>query len=213
VTSQLLLYNGALRELGERKLQTLADAVASRRFLDQAWSEGFIAGILSDAQWKFAIRTVKMQPDSSLTPNFGYNFGFSRPTDFVRTVMVASDEFFRIPYTQYVEEAGNFFTVLQVWYLAYVSNDISYGGDIGAWPQSVHDYAAAKLADKILPQMTGNKTDAMDLAKRVKRFKDVAQSQDAMENPTKWPPPGSWVRARMRGRTGGDRGNRNQLYG
>lgn len=213
MTDQLSLYNGALRELGERKLQTLADSIASRRFLDQAWGEGFTAGILSDAQWKFAIRTVKMSYDSNLTPNFGYAYGFAMPIDFVRTVMAASDEFFRVPLTQYVEEAGNFFTSVQIWYLAYVSNNINYGGNLGKWPQSVHDYACIKLADKILPQITGNKSDAEGLTKRLNKFKNIAQSQDAMENPTKFPPIGSWIRSRLRGRLGGDRGNRNQLYG
>jgi hypothetical protein len=54
------------------------------------------------------------------------------------------------------------------------------------------------LAEQILPSLTGNRTDRDALAKEAKGLLTRAQATDAMEQPTKYPPSGTWVRSRLR---------------
>jgi hypothetical protein len=216
VADRLGIYNGALRELGERALGSLSESRASRRYLDTAWANGaFVNEVLSHGQWLFARRSLKMEADPNLVPQFGWQFANSRPTDYIRAMQVCSDEFFAVPLESYQEENAVFYTAISVWYLGYISNDTSYGGNLAAWPDNFTNYVEKYLARKILPQLTGNKTDKDQFDKDIHKALTRAQSTDAMEQPTRYPPPGRFVEARMRGRAGGgwDRGSRNQLIG
>lgn len=216
MTDRLSLYSGALRELGERALGSLTETRASRRYLDTAWANGgFVNEVLGHGQWLFARRSVKMAADPALVPQFGWQFANSRPSDYIRALQVSADEFYNVPLETYQEENGVFYTSIDTWYLGYVSNDASFGGDLSRWPENFTNYCQKYLARKILPQLTGNRTDKDQFDKELHKALTRAQSTDAMEGPTRYPPPGNFVNARMRGRAGGgwDGGSRNRLTG
>lgn len=215
MTTRIDLYNGALLALGERQLASLSENRAPRRYLDVAWNDGAVNFILSAGQWSFARRAVQMNADANLATLFSWQYAFARPTDYIRALAVCTDEFFVVPFEQYQEETGVFYGALQTFYLAYVSNDAAYGSNLAKWPANLAEYAKLYLASRILPALTGNRTDKEAFKKDVAKALVRAQATDAMEGPTKFPPAGSWVNARLRGRAGGgwDRGSRTQLIG
>src|SRR5260370_15610070 len=105
MTTQLFIYNEALGHLGERQLASLSEPREPRRVLDSYWSD--VAGFcLSQGLWKFARRTVQVDNSSSLTPQFGFNYCFSIPVDWVRTIQVSASPNMDPPLLQYSDEAG-----------------------------------------------------------------------------------------------------------
>lgn len=189
--TKLQLYNGALRLCGERKT-TLTEEREPRRLLDDVWDEDVIKRCLEQGQWQFATRTVKLEASTSVSPDFGYAYAFEKPDDWVRTTMLASDEYFYNSLTQTTMEAGYIFSDLDILYLAYVSDDASYGRDLSLWPMSFSKYVMAEMALEVSPRLTGVKVD-MDKLERIrdKRLTD-AQNTDGVNRPTRFPSRGAW---------------------
>jgi hypothetical protein len=210
--NRLALYNGSLALLGERSLASLTEDREPRRLLDEVWTRGngALRAILEQGLWNFAIRSMKSEYDTDVSPDFGFTRAHSKPSDWVRTAVVASDEYFYNALTQREcnDERGYWFSDLDEMYVRYVSDDSSYGSDLSLWPESVMLYGYAYLAREIAPRLAAAKLDDMEaLAK--KRLKD-AKSKDAMNEGTGIPAPGRWAQSRHAGswrRDGGSRGN------
>jgi hypothetical protein len=198
--SKLSLYNSAcVTFLGERKLSSLTENVVMRRRLDAAWDDDFLRGVLSSGLWNHAIRSVQLDYSPSVEPDFGYRRAFDKSSDWVRTAIVASDEYFKCALTQYSDEAGYLFADLDTIYVRFVSDDTDYGADLSLWPKKFTEFAACDLALKVAKATTGSDADVDALEKRRKRLLLAARSTDAMDEPTQFPPRGSWVTARTAG--------------
>lgn len=208
-TTQLSLYNGALALIKERSLVTLTDNNESRRQLDRAW-DGAIDACLEQGLWNFSIRTAKFTKEGAFTATFGYKNQFAKPADFIRIVAVCNDEYFNAPLTQYTDEAGYWYSDLDDIYVSYVSNAATYGSQLSRWPQSFVGVVEAYLAMKIAPRVAG--TDDDSYMKKFRLALVDARSKDAMNEPTKFMPQGSWSAARSGG-VRRDRGSRGQLIG
>ena len=209
-TTQLTLYNGALRELGERKLASLSEDRKPRRLLDDVW-DGALKATLEEADWKFAMRAAKLIYEPSFTPSFGFTRQFSKPDDFVRLSRMCVDERMYTPLTDYMEEAGFWFADLDDLYVGYVSNGASYGGDMTLWPESFVKMFELYLASSIVLSLEQSVSTEEALQKKYNRAKTEAKSKDAQAGPTQFFPAGSWTRSRSQGRS--DRGNRGSLIG
>lgn len=195
-TSRLSLYNGALRLLGERKLASLSENREPRRYLDDAWNDGAVDYCLQAGQWKHAMRSRQLDYSPSVEPDFGYARAFDIPDDHLRLGGVFSDETMLAPLLDYREEAGYWLANLDTIYVRYVSNDSQFGGDYSLWPQTFVKFVEAHLASEVAMPLTQNRTKMDDmLGLREKALRD-ALSKDAMQDPTRIPPKGSWVRAR-----------------
>lgn len=208
MTTQLSLYNGALLALKERKLASLSDNTEARRALDSAW-EGAVKYCLEEGFWTFALRTAKITKDLNFTASFGYKNKFIKPTDFVRLAGLCYDEYLNVPLNAYTDEAGAWYADVDTIYVSYVSDDASYGGNMGRWPESFTNFVQLYLADTAGGRITGKDgtvKDAFDDAEK------EARSKDAMNKPTKFMPQGRFTAARG-GRSGGDRGNKGSLIG
>lgn len=214
MASQLGIYNGALRWLGARRLVALTDDSKSRRVCDDIWNDGFINDVLSDGFWKFAVRTAAVEYDAQASPPFGFTRAFTLPADLLRVRMVSGDEFFTTPLTQYAIEAGFIYALLDEIFLSYISNDSAYGGNLTAWTENFNRYCAAYLALQLTPSITVDKERQKLIEMETRKLLTEAQSQDAMDGPTKFTPMGTWSRSRQ-GRYGtwSDRGKPNQLIG
>lgn len=199
MATQLGIYNGALKLIGERRLASLSENREPRRLMDDEWNDGFIDDLLEAGQWVFAIRSVKLEYSPSVEPDFGYRKSYNKPDDFIRTVAVCEDEYFNTPLTQYSDEAGFWFCDLETIFVKYVSNDAAYGNDMSLWPPSFEDYAKAAMARRIVLSLTQNKQQYADAQKEERRALSEALSRDAMAKPTAFPPMGSWVRSRTGG--------------
>lgn len=211
-TSKLTLYNAALRLLGQTALATVTEAVENRRLLDAAYDEDAIGYTLEQGNWNFAIRTIESNYDSSVSdPGYGFSRAFSKPDDWRKTVRLASDEYFKAPMThdQFNDEQSYWWCDIDIIYVQYVSDDDSYGSDLSLWPQSFVKYFAAHLAEQIAPVVFQSENDVKKIFAMRERALVTARSNDAMNEGTKFHPPGTWSNARRR--TRGDRGQRSQL--
>jgi hypothetical protein len=214
--SQLSLYNGACRLLGEARLQSLAENREARYLLDDVWADGagLIQAVLEQGFWYFAVRTSKLGYDTSLTPNFGYRSAFEKPSDWVRTVGVCQDEYFLVPLTQFTDEAGYLYTDLQTIYFRYVSNGPTYGGNLALWPQTFVLATEGYMAERIVRKLTaGDEKKVMAIQKEAKRLMNDARSKVAMNESAAFLPVGSWVRGRWGNRSTNDQGGQNSLIG
>src|SRR3972149_5633972 len=155
--TRLKIYNDALLFCGERTLASLTEDVEPRHLLDHVWNSDGVQGCLEEAQWHFAIRTVQIDYDPDEDPQFGYNYAFTKPSDWVLTSALCSDEYFKSPLLGYWDEAGFWYADLQTIYVRYISNDVDYGMDLSLWPRSFSEFVAAHFAYKITPKITGDK--------------------------------------------------------
>ncbi len=212
-TTRLKLYNSALFLLGERNLSSLSENRLPRRLLDHLWDNGVIDYCLEQKQWKFATRAVMLEADPSLEQDFGFQYGFVKPTDWLRTVAFASDEYFDSPIERYTDEAGYWFSETDPVYVKYVSNDSQFGGDLSLWPKSFEAYVAAHMAANVCLGLNQAETKKVALEKLADELLRKAASKDAMDGPTGRLPSGSWTAARGgRGNAEG-RGNKRELIG
>lgn len=208
VATRLSIYNGALRVLGERRLASLTENREPRRLLDDVWDGGGLGACLEAAQWNWATREVQLAASTSIEPEFGYSYAFEKPTDIVRLLGVSLSPFFDPPLLRYQSAAGLFFCDADQLYLRYVSNDASYGGDYSLWPESYTDFVEAHFASEIAPRLTSSASKVEMAEKKRKDALTEATSVDAMSQPSKSPPPGSWSMARH-----GDRSRSRLRYG
>lgn len=209
MTSKLTLYNGALTlKLGERKLSSLSENRKPRHDLDLAWDKGAIDFCLSKGSWNFAKRSQKLEASVSIEPSFGYAYAFEKPSDWVSTAAICTDEFFSTPLLQYEDEAGVIYCNYSEIYVKFISNDSSYGGDYSKWTVAFVDYVETYLAYQVCESITQGATKKKDLEKDLKRILLTAKNLNSKDNPTKFPAPGSWINARVNNtrtydRTGG----------
>jgi hypothetical protein len=214
-TTQLTLYNGALRLLGQAELASTEENREPRHILDGEYEDkDGISACLEQGLWNFAMRAAKLEYNSAIDPDFGLQRAFDKPTDFVKLAQATSDEHFQSPLTDpaFKIEAGYFFSDLEEIYVRYVSDDDAYGKDFSLWPLSfinmTEAYFAWKIAPRIDPALTKDMKDYfLDERKR-------ARSTDAMQEGVKFFPETGWQSAR-RGRYGSrrDLGSRSNLTG
>lgn len=200
MTAKLTLYNEALGHLRERKLASLSEAREPRRVLDDFY-DGVVAYCLARGFWNFAMRAVSMTESATITPTFGYSYAFEKPSDWIRTFMVADNENFDPLLGRYNDEASVIYADCTPLYLKYVSSNASFGLNLAAWPQSFADYVALRLAYRCAPRIESVGTERIaDLRKEQKDACAVAGGIDAMDEPPGIPPRGSWVQSRRGGR-------------
>lgn len=199
MTTKLLLYNGALTKLGERRLASLSENREPRRALDAVWDDNFVNKVLLAGQWNFATISVRADYSGSIEPDFGYSRAFDKPDDFIRTMAICSDEFFKAPVLDYVDEGNYWFSDLDTMYIKYVSNADDAGGDLSLWPDNLAEYAQWALAEKVCKRLTQSESTLEDCRKEMKKALTSSKSTDAMASPTAFPPSGSWVNSRMGG--------------
>lgn len=198
--SKLSVYNAAILALGERKLLSLSENVVMRRRLDSAWDDDLVETCLAQGLWNFATNSVELTYSPSVDPAFGdqggYQYAFDKPEDWVRTVLVAQDAAFTHHLTDYDDEGDYWYANLDTIYVRYVSSGTSYGFDYAKWPKNFSKYVSTALAAKVAKATTGSDSDVEKLERAERRAMIKARSSDAMDEPTKFPPKGTWLRAR-----------------
>lgn len=209
--TRLGLYNGALLECGERDLASLSEAREPRRLLDRAWDNGAVDYCLCQGQWSFARRSTQLAASTTVEPGFGHSFAYLKPSDHIRTISFTSDEYGKVPLLDYVPEGDYWYTDADPVYLSYVSNHASYGGDLTKWPAEFVRAVECYLAARIIKKLTQSEDKETAMEKKAAALFMQAASSDAMENPTKFPPSGSWVNSRRTANS--ERGKWSRLIG
>lgn len=206
MTTRLQLYNSAMLILGERSIASLTEETKKRRVLDHIWDTGGVKKCLEQGQWNFAKRTVMLDFDPDVEPNFGYRRAYNKPTDWVLTSAVCSDEFFTEPLIGYVDEAHYWYADIDIIYVRYVSDDPQYGLNINEWPGNFENFVASYFAYWAAFDLSSSEERRKKAEEAMEKFKKEALNKDAMANPTKFPAPGNWVRSRTGSRSH-ERGN------
>lgn len=204
MTSKLLLANGALRLLKERQLtlsELTTNAREPARNFNAIWEDGALDDCLEAGQWKFASRTVRLDASPSVVVEFGFQYAFEKPGDFVRTIGMWSDDRCTSPLRDCREEGGYWFTNQETIFVTYVSNDAAFGGDMSLWPPGFTKFVQAHIASEIAGPLA---SEGVEILKLRKMQLTDALSTDAMADPSRSLPVGSWVKARAGGmRNGG----------
>lgn len=211
--SKLSIYNGALAICEERKLASLTENREPRRLLDGVWDRNGVRTCLESGLWNFAIRSMQYDYSPSVTPSFGYRRAFDKPSDWVRTAAVCSDEHFRVPLLHYQDDAAFWWSDLDTIYIRYVSSDTDYGFDFAKWTENFTRYVEHYFAHQIVGRLTGSGSLKNSVQKDLGIWLSKAKATDAMDEATVMLPPGSWSQARHGRRSRLDRGNRGQLIG
>ena len=212
MADRLTLYNDALMYCGERSISSLSEDREPRRLLDQVWAANGVDRCLEEAQWHFAMRADRFDPDPSVTIDFGYGNAFTKPEDWILTSAVSEDEFFRVPLNAYSDEKGYWYADADPIYVRYVSNDVDFGGDLGEWPQTFADFVAIHFASRIIIKLSDSQEKFKELHAWRQKALITAKNKAAMANPTSFPAKGSWSRARTSGRRGDGGNTTGNLY-
>ena len=210
-TNRLQIYNDALMLCGEKFLASLTESGEPRRLLDNVWSSNGVRYCLEQGQWQFAMRTQEIDNDPDITTEFGYTYAFDKPSDWVLTSALCSDERFTTPLTQYRDETDYWVADITPIYVQYVSDDDQFGNDLSRWPSTFCDYVAAYFASKIIFRLSADDKMRMALLQPghgiLDRSKLIAKNRAAMTQGTRYPATGSWVHARAGRRRGGPLGD------
>lgn len=212
--SKLSLYNGSLRELGEGKLASLSENREPRRVLDSIWDADALKTCLAAGQWNFATNSIELSYSPSVEPSLegDYEYAFDKPDTWVRTVALCTDGQFNSPLLSYQDEGAYWYANLDTIFVRYVDSGTSFGGDYSKWPANFTRYVESWLAARICMALTQNQSKRDNLERDAEVWLTKAKSSDAMDEPTRFLPQGSWTRARH-GRQNGDRGKRSRLIG
>jgi len=206
MATRLGLYNAACRLIGDQSLGSLTEDAERRRTLDQVYSDALIYA-LEQGYWNFAKRTIEASDVPSVVPVFGFQYAFTKPDDWVRTMMVSGDARFGTPLREYEDEHQYWYANVTPLYVGYVSKDPSYGLDLAQWPMTFTRFVEAHLAAEIC-ERTSQNAAKHDLLRKMERARLMdARSKDAMNEPTRFPPSGSWTSSR------GGRSNRSGWNG
>lgn len=188
-----------------------------RRLLDDVYDGGAIKTCLEAGFWNFGTRTVKIEYDPGIDPDFGYQRVFVKPSDWCRSAVVSAHEFLSPPLLDYhfKDEGGFWFADIDTLFISMVSDGEDYGGNLGIWTESFSRYFEAYLASEIAWKLTRDKDTVAGIKEEMALRLKGAVSKDAMDSGTSVPPEGSWNSSRGRrfgfGRRDG--GKRNQLLG
>lgn len=218
-TDRLRIYNGALQYCKVRAIASLTVNEDARRELDTVWNDGGVDYCLEQGQWLFARRTAKLSADTAITPQFGYRYGFAKPTDWINTAALSLDEYFQVPCNQFAFEAGFWYLDEDQFYIKYTSNDTNYGLDFAKWPNAFTEYVKLYFASKVIGKLTSDSAREEAILKPrsglLANALLIAHNKDAMGEPARFMPQGRWSRSRMGGNSGDwrDGGSRNRLIG
>jgi hypothetical protein len=198
MANRLSIYKSALRYLGNAAgLSSLTEASPSRYALDDAWRQ---AGdyLLAKGMWNFAIRSVELQEDEDVEPLFGYQFAFSKPDDWVRTVSISTDPTFQDGFEDYSDETNYWYADSDTLYVRYISNDTDYGWNVGAWREPFAQTFACYLAFQCGLPLSSDKSNRNDLFNLFKSLLTEAKTLDAVDERVARSPAGRLVKSRLR---------------
>ena len=199
MATQLGIYQKTMLTLGARAINSLTQMNDQRDVIDGFYSS-IVATCLEQSYWKFAARSVQLDYDSGVTPSFGFSYAISKPTDWIRTYLISASATFDPPLLNYQDENQYWWTNDSTVFVRYISNDATLGGlDLFQWPQSFENYVITALATACRPRFPECPIPIEALKKQEKAALLDARSKDAMNEPPRFPPRGSWVNARHSG--------------
>ena len=196
MSDKLEITNRVLIKLGQRPLSALTDYRPEQRAIDRVYDSA-VQRLIEGAFWKFASKSQELQQSDTAATQFGYQFAYELPEDYVRIIRICDNERFRPTLIDFLIENGYIFCDCTPLYLQYVSNDETHGYDPGKWPASFADAVVDEIAYRTAPFLAGASAQKIEqLEKEAKRSFYVAKGRDSVNQPESFMPAGRLVRAR-----------------
>jgi hypothetical protein len=200
MATKLGLYNACLAKLKQRPIASLSSSDPARYGIDLVYDD-VLAWMLEQGDWNFAQRNIGLEPSVDVATEYGFQNAFEVPDDFCRLISISSNPYMWPPMIagQFNYDGGN-----QVWeadcnplFVSYVSNDTSYGLNLGIWTATFADAVAYQLAERVAPALT-NLPDAdwQRLVQMSTRALRNAKTKDALNQGNQEPPPGKLTMSR-----------------
>jgi hypothetical protein len=197
MTSEVGICNQALVKVGAARITALTDDTKQARALNAIYTVKRDVE-LSANPWSFAIMRAQI-PASSTAPAFGWAYAYPLPTDFLAMVEVGQD------YTFYDTDTGALFGIetdsngsravvtdqvspLDIRYVYRVTNS-------GLFPALFVEALACRLAAEVSEELTQSASKKEALWGEYKRSVREARRMNAIEQPPRKNPMGSWERA------------------
>jgi hypothetical protein len=189
MASQTGICNRALEKLGEQPIVSINDGTKQAQALKRVYQDSLQA-LLVEFPWHFAKKRTAL-PASATKPDWGFNYAYPVPTDFLRLLAIKDGPVFSIEADAAGSQAilSDVAAPLNILYLYVV-------GDPGRLPPHFVEAFSSKLAFDICEDLTQSNTKkdilaqlfAADLAK-AKRINGLQKAPDAF-------PAFSWLAAR-----------------
>lgn len=195
MVTKLQVYNAALRQCGIGRLNRLEEDRDDRRELDAVYDH-CIDLMLEKASWNFALRTVLMEADTDIEPDFGYSYAYTLPDDYKGLAGIGPDERMRSELRDYQIQNEVLYADWDSLYFRYVSNGPEYGLNLGIWPAHFTQATAVLIARESGLPMTKDRGDNGDLYTKFEKALREAKTYDAIDDPVKVRPPGRLAASR-----------------
>jgi hypothetical protein len=203
--TKAIIYNLALLQM-KASVVAVGEVNEATRTLDALY-DTVLAEMLEAGFWVFAMRTVQITVDPLITPSFGYQSAFNKPSDWVRTYDISLNESMTPPLYGWIEEYNLFFADSDPLYVRYVSNAaVGYGMDLTRWTTRFAKAVAFELAARAGPKATGTSDSfKKTLLEEAAMALSKALMFEALREPPKRLPQGQWNQGRFaRSRSGRD---------
>lgn len=200
MSTQLSVFNGALRLLGEASIDDVDDTNKPAPALRDAW-EDVVRYALEVHNWNFASKRAELQRITA-TPAHSYDYYYAKPSDWQRTISIrdiADDHGETIIYS--VDEGGGdeypkglIATSVSSIFMRYISSD--YMTKVGNWPETFARFVSSLLAEETCSEITGNNSKMDYIEGKIRRRKHDAINWDAAMNQPRFTRPGRLVLSR-----------------
>ncbi|AVX04236.1 hypothetical protein MXMO3_01710 [Maritalea myrionectae] len=196
MADKLSVYNEALRHVRQRALASLTEEGKARRALDREYNNS-VDDVLSKGLWNFAFKKVEISADTDLDPNFGLDYAFTKPDDYVRLASISDSPELESGLLRYDDDKDNWYADVDTIYVKYVSNDTAYGYSINDWPRPFAKAVAADLAEKVALEITGDVSIRNSAVVIARDELHEARRLDAVDERVKFAPAGTWTTRRF----------------
>ena len=172
-----------------------------RRLIDEVYDDG-VEYMLGQGMWNFGSRTVAIEAETDVEPDFGYNYTFEKPSDYIRLIKIADNgtmwpTLMDDAGEAYLEEGDYFHANVTPLYIQYVSDGVTYGRDTSLWPMNFRKAVEAYLALEIAPHAPRMSARGLEgLRSHYALMLKDARNKDAVNQASVRPPPGRLVRSR-----------------
>ena len=197
MTSKVSICNQALVKVGARRITALTDDTTQARALNEIFDVKRDAE-LSANPWTFATKRASI-PASATAPAFGWNYHYPLPADYLAMVEVGEN------FTFYDSDTGALFAIesdadgvlsiatdqpspLDIRYVYRVENT-------GLYPALFIEALACRLAAEVCEELTQNIAKREAAWAERKQAVREAKRLNAIEQPPRKNPAGSWERA------------------
>lgn len=201
MTTKLALFNAALSRIGPVRLTGLTENRPERIVFDQHYDE-VITEILESGLWFFALRTQEWTYDIDAVDSINGQYVYNLPSDYVRLRKISPDQSQTYEDLSYKREGEVILSDYSTLFVTYVSDNASYGLNLGIWPQLFANTVADHLALRSSLPITKDRGTKGDLEHDAARSLLKAKRIDAVDERIKTKQPGTWTQSRRQSNRG-----------